>query len=63
MLAAGFRSTLPLGEYQPDDGQTSLPDLERRLASDPFSQRGLAEHSITQFKPSRAAPGFEMLLV
>ena len=37
-------------------------DLERRLASDPFRQRGLAEYAVTEFVPSRTAKGFEHLL-
>ena len=41
---------------------TTLPDLEDRLAGDPFSRRGFAEYSITQFTPSRTANGFEALL-
>ena len=41
---------------------TSLTDLEQRLARDPFREQGLAEYSITQFAPSRAASGFEALL-
>ncbi|MBM0257546.1 YciI family protein [Micromonospora sp. 4G55] len=40
----------------------SLEELERRLASDPFRQRGLAEYAVTEFVPSRTAEGFEHLL-
>lgn len=40
----------------------SPEDLERRLASDPFRQRGLAEYAVTEFVPSRTAEGFDHLL-
>lgn len=40
----------------------SPEDLEQRLASDPFNQRGLAEYAVTEFVPSRTAQGFEHLL-
>ncbi|GAA3350404.1 YciI family protein [Amorphoplanes nipponensis] len=37
-------------------------DLDRRLAADPFHQRGIAEYAVTEFAPSRAAEGLEPLL-
>ena len=40
----------------------SREDLDRRLASDPFGQRGLAEYAVTEFVPTRTATGFEGLL-
>ena len=37
-------------------------DLDKRLARDPFGQRGLADYSVTTFYPSRAADGLETLI-
>jgi uncharacterized protein YciI len=37
-------------------------DLDRRLATDPFQQRGLAEYAVTEFVASRAAKGLEHLV-
>ena len=41
---------------------TSRADLDRRLALDPFRLRGLAEHAVTEFVPSRVADGLGNLL-
>jgi uncharacterized protein YciI len=41
---------------------TNREDLERRLALDPFGRLGLAEHTVVEFVPSRAADGLEQLL-
>ncbi|MEV4490083.1 YciI family protein [Micromonospora coxensis] len=43
-------------------GHLTRDDLECRLASDPFRQRGLAEYTVTEFVPTRAAEGFADLL-
>ncbi|OJF13677.1 YciI family protein [Couchioplanes caeruleus] len=39
----------------------SREDLERRLATDPFHQRGLADYAVTEFVPARTAEGFAHL--
>lgn len=36
-------------------------ELDRRLALDPFSQRGLASYAVTEFLPTRVATGMELL--
>jgi uncharacterized protein YciI len=36
-------------------------ELDRRLALDPFGQRGLASYAITEFLPTRTAAGLELL--
>jgi uncharacterized protein YciI len=40
----------------------SREDLDRRLATDPFRQRGLAEYAVTEFAPSLVAEGLDRLL-
>ena len=37
-------------------------ELEERLDADPFRRQGLADYTVTEFVPSRTAPGFESLL-
>jgi uncharacterized protein YciI len=37
------------------------PELEARLALDPFRQQGLAEYDIVEFTPRRVAAGLERL--
>jgi uncharacterized protein YciI len=37
-------------------------ELERILDLDPFQRQGLADYTVTEFVPSRTAPGFESLL-
>ncbi|HTJ38543.1 MAG TPA: YciI family protein [Dactylosporangium sp.] len=37
------------------------PELEARLALDPFLQKGLAEYDVVEFAPRRVAPGLERL--
>jgi len=39
----------------------SKDELELVLSKDPFNQAGIAEYSITEFAPSMAADGFEVL--
>jgi hypothetical protein len=41
---------------------TSREDLDRRLALDPFQQRGLAEYTVVEFLCSRVSEGVEGLL-
>ena len=37
------------------------PELEARLALDPFKRKGLAEYTIVEFTPRRVAPGLDLL--
>ncbi|GGM65485.1 YciI family protein [Dactylosporangium sucinum] len=37
------------------------PELEARLALDPFQQKGLAEYTIVEFAPRKVVPGLERL--
>ncbi|MEU7872276.1 YciI family protein [Dactylosporangium sp. NPDC049140] len=37
------------------------PELEARLALDPFRQKGLAEYTVVEFTPRRVVPGLERL--
>ncbi|GAA0743308.1 hypothetical protein Drose_10830 [Dactylosporangium roseum] len=37
------------------------PELEARLALDPFRQKGLAAYTIVEFEPRKVAPGLERL--
>ncbi|MGA8116919.1 MAG: YciI family protein [Actinocatenispora sp.] len=39
----------------------SRGDLDRRLATDPFHRRGLAEYDVVEFVASRVADGLERL--
>ncbi len=36
-------------------------DVESRLSEDPFVERELAEYTVTEFNPTRVAPGLEQL--
>lgn len=36
-------------------------ELAERLDRDPFRRRGLADYTVTEFVPSRVAPGFDAL--
>ena len=59
---------LASGRQEPRVGGVVLADgitrdeLDRRLALDPLSQRGLAEYAVVTFAPSRAAPGLDALI-
>lgn len=37
------------------------PELDRRLATDPFAERGVAEYEVTEFVASRVAEGLERM--
>lgn len=59
---------LASGPRQPREGGVILADgltlkaLNERLQLDPFHQKGLAEHRVVTFAPSRTAPGLEQLM-
>jgi len=59
-LASGMRVPRTGGVILAAD--LTREDLDRRLAADPFQQRGLAEYTVTEFVPSRVAAGLDRLL-
>lgn len=59
-LAAGRQDPRVGGVIFADN--VTREDLDRRLATDPFHQRGLATYSVMKFAPSRTAPQLASLL-